>query len=223
MKPLILINFKLYPEAVGKKGIQLAKKLSSVKSEKYRLALAPSLLNLKETCHACRKIQPAISIYAQHADPVLAGARTGSISLGELKEMGVKGVLLNHSERKRPYSILKETVKLCQSLNLKTIVCASDTADIKVFSRLNPDYIAYEPGKLIGGKVSVTSAKPKLIRKAVRVLKKRNPNIGLLVGAGVHSREDLLKAMELGAEGALVGHAVPRAKEPQKFLKKMLS
>lgn len=214
---LVLINFKTYPEAIGQKGIELAKQLAKVKLKKYQIAIAPSLLNVKEVCQKTK-----INIYAQHADPVTVGSHTGHISLKELKEMGVKGVILNHSERKRPYSVLKETVKICKELHLKTIICAPDTSDIKEFSRLKPGYIAYEPKELIGGNMSVTSAKPKIIEKAVKVLKKKDSKIKLLVGAGVHSGEDLRKAVELGASGVLIGHAVPKARNPGKFLKEMI-
>ncbi len=217
MKPLILINFKLYPKAIGKKGIKLARELSAVRSKRYRIAIAPSLLNLKELCHRTN-----LAVYAPDADPVTTGAHTGHISLKELKEMGAEGVLLNHSERKKPFSQLRETIKLCRELHLKTIVCASGGWEVRKLSGLNPDYLAYEPGKLIGGKVSVASLKPKIILKVARLLKKKNSQAKLLVGAGVHSREDLRKAVALGAAGALVGHAVPQAREPSSFLKRML-
>lgn len=231
---LVLINFKTYPETIGEKGIQLAKDLSKVKSKKYQIAIAPSLLNVKDVCDQIgrrkskgnskktKSSKENINIYAQHADPITVGSHTGHISLKELKEMGVTGVILNHSERKRPYTIIKETVKICKKLHLKTIICVSYIFDIKDFSRLKPNYIAYEPKKLIGGNISVTNAKPKIIEKAVKVLNKKSSHIGLLVGAGVHSREDLRKAVQLGAGGVLIGHAVPKARYPKLFLRKML-
>ena len=48
MKPLILINFKTYKESYGNKALELAKKIAKVKKNKYQIAVAPSLLTIKE-------------------------------------------------------------------------------------------------------------------------------------------------------------------------------
>ena len=48
MKPLILLNFKTYPEAAGKKALLLAKKLEKVHSSKFEIVIAPSLPTLEE-------------------------------------------------------------------------------------------------------------------------------------------------------------------------------
>ena len=125
MKPLILINFKNYKETLGQKGVALAKQLSKIKKKKYEIAVAPSLLTIKEVS----KIN--LPVYAQHADPVTTGAHTGSISVMELKKMGIKGTLLNHSERKISFSVLKKTVQLCKQYKLTTVVCASSIVEIK--------------------------------------------------------------------------------------------
>ena len=217
MKPLILINFKNYPEATGKNAVKLAAALAKVKTDTYEIAISPALLDLKDICR-----NTALPVYAQHADPVIHGAATGQISIEELKKMGVKGTILNHSERKLPFTRIKKTVSLCIAHGLKTIVCASTVRDIKDFSQVAPDYIAYEPPQLIGGDISVTNAKPKLLMKAVRLTHKKSPGTKLLCGAGVHSREDLQKALQLGTNGVLIGHAVPKAKNPKRFLEKML-
>ena len=47
-KPLVLINFKTYKEAYGDKALELARKIAKVKKTKYDLAIAPSLLTIKE-------------------------------------------------------------------------------------------------------------------------------------------------------------------------------
>ena len=92
MKPLILINFKLYPEAIGTKSISLAQKIASVKTKKYILAVAPPTIMLEEVAKTV-----SIPVFAQHAEPYLEGAHTGSISVEDLKKIKVKGTILNHS------------------------------------------------------------------------------------------------------------------------------
>ncbi len=217
MKPLILINFKTYKEAAGDKALPLARQIAKVRRQKYQIAIAPSMLTLKEiTC----KVN--IPIYAQHADPIIAGAHTGSISVQELKKMGVKGTILNHSERKIPFSMLQKTVELCKKRRLSTIICASTIHEVKKVAQLHPNFIAYEPKELIGGDISVTKAKPEIVLKAVEVTREISRQSKVLCGAGIHSKEDLGHALLLGAEGVLIGHAVPKAKNPVKFLREML-
>ena len=47
---------------------------------------------------------------------------------------------------------------------------------------MEPTYIAYEPPELIGGNVSVSSAKPEIIAQAAKAC---NGKTKLLVGAGL--------------------------------------
>lgn len=217
MKPIILINFKTYKETAGDKALQLARKIAQVKS-RYEIIIAPPTLSLKEVCQKAK-----IKCFAQHVDYRNYGSNTGRIIPIELKKLGCQGVIINHSEHRLPLEIIKKTVEACKKKKLTTIVCATNLSKIKKVAAFKPDYIAYEPQKFIGGNISVTEAKPEIIPKAVRLVKKLSPKTKLLVGAGVHSKKDLGEALLLGAEGVLVGHAVPKAKDPKKFLKELLS
>ncbi len=217
MKPLILLNFKTYPEAAGLGALLLARKLEKVKSKRYEIVVAPSLLTLKEVAE-----KTSLKAFAQHTDLAGLGAFTGKIAPEELKAIKVTGTILNHSERKIPLSILQKIIAECKKQKLITVVCASSLVETKKVAKFTPDYIAYEPAELIGGDISVTKAKPEVIAKAAQVVKKVSPKTRLLCGAGVRSREDILKALELGAKGVLIGHAVPKAKDPAKFLQELL-
>lgn len=217
MKALILLNFKTYPEAVGKKALLLAKKLEKVKTKKYEMVIAPSLPTLEEVTAGT-----SLTVFSQHTDRAGLGPFTGRISAQELRKIGVKGTLLNHSERKIPFAILKKVVADCKKHTLITVVCASSLAEAKQVAGLKPEYLAYEPPELIGGNVSVTKAKPEIIAKAVELVKKINPKTKVLCGAGVHSRGDVQKALQLGAKGVMIGHAVPKARDPARFLKRLL-
>jgi triosephosphate isomerase (TIM) len=217
MKPLVVINFKTYKETVGKKAISIAKSISKVRKNGYDVAIAPSLLTTKEITEKVN-----IPVYAQHCSLASLGANTGRITVAELKNIGVKGTILNHSERKIPMKFLAHIVKACKEKKLKTIVCASDMGEIKKIAPMKPDYIAYEPKELIGSNISVTEAKPEIILKAVELVKRYNRKTKVLCGAGVHSREDLGHALLLGTEGVLIGHSVSKARDPKKFLEGML-
>jgi len=161
-------------------------------------------------------------VFAQHADPVGIGAHTGSISLDELKLSGVKGVILNHSEHKIPLAQIQETISLCKQKKMVVVVCSGKLSEMKKIAAFHPEYIAYEPRELIGGDLSVTQAKPDLIVKAVESVREISRHTKVLCGAGIHSKEDLGQALLLGTSGVLIGHAVPKSKNPRKFLESML-
>lgn len=217
MKPLIVINFKNYPPALGKKGLILAKKLAAVKQQKYQLAIAPSLLLLEEVITAV-----TIPVFAQHVDALISGPRTGNISVKELIELRAAGAILNHSERKLPLAVLQKTIRLCKKSKLKVIVCAASLSELKKIAPLYPDFIAYEPPELIGGGVSVTTAKPEIVKKAVELVGKLSPKTKVLCGAGIQGREDLQAALRLGTTGILISHVVVQARNPERVLEKML-
>ncbi len=216
-KIVIIVNFKAYPEALGEKGVELARKLSYVHNKNKEIIIVPTFLMLREIIK-----EKKITVYAPHLDPYLPGAHTGSITIEEAKSLGITGTLLNHSERKIPFSILKESVKRCHQKNIITVVCASTLLEVKKVAQLKPSFIAYEPPELIGGDVSVSKAKPDLIYQAVKVIGKISSSTKMLCGAGVHSSEDIHQALKLGTKGVLIGHAVPKAKYPQKALERML-
>jgi triosephosphate isomerase (TIM) len=217
MKSFILINFKLYKEAAGSKGLDLARKIAKAKRNGYEVAIAPSLLSVKEIAGKVN-----IPVYSQHCGHTELGSHTGRISAHELKSIGVKGTILNHSERKIPLKYLGAIIDNCKKHKLNTVVCASNLSEIKKVAQLRPNYIAYEPKELIGGEISVTQSNPDIIHKAVELVKGISPKTHVLVGAGVHSKEDVGHALLLGAKGVLIGHAVPKAKDPKKFLESLL-
>ena len=217
MKPIILINFKTYKEAIGNSALDIAKKLDKIKNKKYQIIVAPSLLTMKEVAQKTN-----LMVFSQHTDHVGLGAHTGRIPAEELQKTGIKGTILNHSERKIPLKYLKEIVEICKGKKLKTVICASSLSEIKKIVSLRPDYIAYEPKELIGTNISVTEAKPEIILKAVELVKELSPKTHLLCGAGIHTKEDLGHALLLGTSGVLIGHAIPKAKDPKKALEEML-
>ena len=93
-----------------------------------------------------------------------------------------------------------------------TIVCSNNIDVAKAVAVLNPDFLALEPPELIGGNVSVSQAEPEVITKLVKEVRKYNKKIKLLVGAGVKTKEDVKKAIELGCDGVILASGVVKAK-----------
>ena len=219
MKPLIVINVKTYPTGTGPKLLRLAKLMETVKKE------TGSKIILSVPATDIYPISKAVNlpIYAQHADLATYGANTGAILPEAIKFAGAKGTILNHAEKKIDHKIIKKTILTLKLKNLKSIVCADTIEEVKKIARFGPDMIAIEPPELIGGNHSVTKARPEIITETVKIVKRINPSIKILVGAGIKTAYDIRKSMELGADGVLIASGITGAKDPKKVLIDMLS
>ena len=130
--------------------------------------------------------------------------------------------MINHSELKVAWEEMATSVPRCRKLGLEVIACADDLAEAETLAKLSPEYIAIEPPELIGGDVSVTTAKPEVITKAVDRIRAANPKVNVFCGAGVRTRKDVAKALELGTMGVLLSSGVVKAKDPEKALRDLV-
>ncbi len=216
--PTIVLNFKTYPEILGKKGWELAKRLAAVEDDTgASIVLAPPMSDL---AHIAKLVH--IPVFAQHVDAVEPGQTTGWTPPEALLEAGAAGTLINHSERKVAWEEMAQSVPRCRRLGLEVIGCADDIAEAETLSKLSPEYLAIEPPELIGGDVSVTTAKPEVITKAVDRIRVANPKVNVLCGAGIRTRRDVAKALELGTVGVLLSSGVVKAKDPEKALRDLV-
>jgi len=213
--PFLLVNFKAYAEALGPKSVELARSCATVAEETGRsLAVAPSAFDLAFVAKSVR-----IPVFAQHLDPAEAGKATGWLPPEAAVAAGAVGTLVNHSERKVAWEEMRDLIERCRQLGLEVVACADDVAEAETAAKLGPDYIAIEPPELIGGTVSVTTARPEIITKSVRRIHGTNPNVQVLCGAGVKTGKDVAKALELGTVGVLLASGVVKAKNPEKALR----
>ena len=104
------------------------------------------------------------------------------------------------------------TVDNSKKKGFTIVLCVENIEEVKDYAKLAPSYIAYEPPNLIGGNVSVSSAKPDIIEEAAKICE--HYDVNLLVGAGVKTRLDLEKSMELGASGVLIASGIIRDPKP---------
>lgn len=211
MKPVIIINFKTYPQSTGAKAVELAKLCDEFAKERnLDIRVAVQATDIFRICQAV-----SIPVYAQHIDGITAGRDTGFILPEAVKEAGAVGTLINHSEHQLEDETIKKTVARAKELGLKYIICA-DTPERGVsLLEHNPEFIAVEPPEMIS-KVSVTT-KPEIIMKAVELI-----DGPLLVGAGVTTGDDVQKAMELKTLGVLLASGVCKAEDPKAALEKLL-
>jgi triosephosphate isomerase (TIM) len=214
--PVIIINLKKYDEVIGKKALRfsrIAKKLIR-KYPNVNLLIAPPFSFLQQSA----KITQTIS---QHIDPLEPGAFTGSVIAREIKELGAVGSIINHSEKRIPHSDIGKCVELCKKYDLTSFVCAKDNNEAKELARFKPDFIAVEPPELIGGDVCVTS-KPQVIMDSVKSVKEVSPSTQVLCGAGVKHKEDVRKAIEMGASGVILASGVAKAKNIRKAMEELI-
>jgi len=177
------------------------------------------------------KKQVGGEVWLQHLDVHFEGKKTGWISPLQAIALGADGALLNHSEHKISPGQARQTLgqlkreswqkrwgKDFGSLDaFKLMVCFRSRGQAQKWVgrlRPRPDYVAYEPPELIGGKVSVSQARPKAIKSVVELL----PGFSIIVGAGIHESKDVRVALKLGAKGVLVSSSVVKAKNPEKEL-----
>jgi triosephosphate isomerase (TIM) len=164
----------------------------------------------------------AIPVLAQHVDPMPPGASTGFVPVDAVRAAGARGSLVNHSEHPLPFPAAREVVHSLRALGLVSVVCAGDLSSARRLGRLEPDYLAIEPPELIGGDRAVSTARPEVVSGAVRVVRSVSATTRVLCGAGVHDRNDVAKALELGAAGVLVASAVARAEDPERAIEELL-
>ncbi|MEM2419908.1 MAG: triose-phosphate isomerase [Candidatus Bathyarchaeia archaeon] len=214
--PLILVNFKTFLEATGRRAVRLARTAEKVSREtQVSICVAPQFTDIAAVA---REVE--IPVFAQHIDPIEPGSHTGYVLADAVKEAGAVGTLINHSERQLRLAEIDAAIKLAHKKGLVSVVCANNQSISAAVAALKPDIVAVEPPELIGTGVSVSKAKPEVVAATVRLVRKVNPTVTILCGAGVSHGEDVAAALKLGTQGVLVASAVVKAKDPYGVLRK---
>ncbi|HII61746.1 triose-phosphate isomerase [Pyrococcus horikoshii] len=218
-EPIIAINFKTYIEATGKRALEIAKAAERVYKETgVTIVVAPQLVDLRMIAENVE-----IPVFAQHIDPIKPGSHTGHVLPEAVKEAGAVGTLLNHSENRMILADLEAAISRAKEVGLITMVCSNNPAVSAAVAALEPDYVAVEPPELIGTGIPVSKAKPEVITNTVELVRKVNPKVKVLCGAGISTGEDVRKAIELGTVGVLLASGVTKAKDPEKAIRDLVS
>nr|WP_175059829.1 triose-phosphate isomerase [Thermococcus sp. 2319x1] len=218
-EPIIAINFKAYIEATGERALKIAKAAEKVYKETgITIVVAPQLVDLYRIAQ-----EVEIPVFAQHIDPIKPGSHTGHVLPEAVKEAGAVGTLLNHSENRMVLADLEAAVRRAEEVGLMTMVCSNNPAVSAAVAALNPDYVAVEPPELIGTGIPVSKAKPEVITNTVELVRRVNPEVKVLTGAGISTGEDVKKALELGTVGVLLASGVTKAKDPEKAIRDLVS
>lgn len=213
--PIIIVNFKTYLEATGRKAVELAEKAEKVSKEtQICIAVAPQLVDLVAVAKAVE-----IPVFAQHIDPIKPGSCTGHVLAEAVKEAGAVGTLINHSERQLILSDIDAMIKLAREKSLVSCVCGNNPSVSAAIAALKPDIVSIEPPELIGTGIAVSKAQPALVTDTVRLVRGINGNVTILCGAGISRGEDVAVALKLGTQGVLVASGIVKAKDQYMLLR----
>ena len=200
------------------------------------VAIAPSYLALSVVGQTLRG--SALKLAAQDASPEQRGALTGEVSPQDLKELGVRYVLVGHSERRRFFletdELVAHKVQAVADVGMVPILCVGETREEResgmtweVVSRqvskaLPKNFpkqglvIAYEPVWAIGtGKAAKPADVSAVHRDIAALLEKRfgasSDACRILYGGSVDVKDAAAFAAEERVDGFLVGGASLKA------------
>ncbi|OQX29168.1 MAG: triose-phosphate isomerase [Spirochaeta sp. LUC14_002_19_P3] len=117
-----------------------------------RKMIAPSFVCLPAAAEAIKGSD--VILAAQNMAAFESGAHTGETSVLMLKELGVRAVILGHSERRHVYgerdALINEKVKLALAHGLDVILCIGETLKEREQGRVNDVCFGQLEGGLAG-------------------------------------------------------------------------
>jgi triosephosphate isomerase (TIM) len=232
-KIVIAGNWKMYKtQAEALEFLQgFMSRLDETPDDREVILCAPftSLGILSKNLHGSR-----VKLGAQNVHWATAGAYTGEIAAPMLVEVGVRYVVIGHSERRQYFGETDETVNLrlkaAQAAGLLPILCVGESkqqrdageTETVIFNQLEKDLvevdqqnlvIAYEPIWAIG---TGDTCESKEANRVIGLIRSRltNPNVPIQYGGSVKPEniDEIMAQPEI--DGALVGGA---SLEPASF------
>jgi triosephosphate isomerase len=217
---LIAGNWKMFKGAHQAREFAAQVRLAESRAQGAEIVVCPPFVSLAATLEGLGA-DTGIGVYAQNVHWELEGAFTGEVSAPMLLELGVKGAIVGHSERRQHFGETDETVgmradKALES-GLHVIACVGETeqereagateavlrrqvAELPRHERL---VIAYEPVWAIGtGK----TATPEVAQEAHAFVKSLH-DAPVLYGGSVKPENAAVLLALPDVDGALVGGA----------------
>jgi triosephosphate isomerase len=212
--PLLLVGFKTYLEATGKNALKLAKIAEKV-AKRTGICIIP-IPQFTDVPKIAQQVD--VPVFAQHIDPIPPGSFTGHILPEAVKEAGAVGTLLNHSEKKLRPDEIELAIKRAREVGLLSCVCVNTPGIGAAVAKYNPNMVLIEHPGLIGTGRAVSKAEPKLLTKTLESVKRVNPQIYPICGAGITTQDDVVAALELGMVGVGAASAFVKASNPFKVM-----
>lgn len=200
----------------GERLLKLAKAADKA-SNKYdvRIIFTPQYTDIRMLAESTENLL----IFAQHMDPLPVGRGLGSVLPEAVKAAGAVGVMLNHAERPMTLSDLNKAIKRADEVGLVTIVCADTIEEAQAIAHLSPNIIVAEPTERIG---TGQPSDKEYIMETTAAIKKINPEIQVLQGAGISSGQDVYNVIKAGADATGTTSGIMKAKNPEAMLDEMI-
>jgi triosephosphate isomerase (TIM) len=200
----------------GERVLNLAKAADEA-SKKYdvRIIFTPQYTDIQMLAEATKNLL----VFAQHMDPSPVGRGLGSVLPEAVKAAGAVGVMLNHAERPMTLTDLNKAIKRADEVGLVTIICADTIEEAQAIAHLSPNIIVAEPTELIG---TGQPSDKKYIMETTSAIKKINPDIQVLQGAGISNGQDVYNVIKSGANATGTTSGIMKAKDPEAMLNEMI-
>jgi triosephosphate isomerase len=215
---LIAGNWKMFKGPADAKELARALRDADL-PENVDVALCPPFVSLADVVQTLADTE--IGVFAQNCHWADDGAFTGEVSAPMLKEIGVYGTLVGHSERRQMFGETDETVARrvhhCLEAGLDVIACVGETEEqrdegathlvlrrqVAALEAHENLVIAYEPVWAIGtGK----TATPQMAQEAHETIKELI-DVPMLYGGSVKPDNAAELMSQPAIDGALVGGA----------------
>jgi triosephosphate isomerase len=221
----VIANWKMYLDL--KNSREFFKQIPNSKFQipkNLELIVCPSFLFLSQILDTEYSI-PNIAWGAQDCFWAERGAHTGEVSPADLLELGVKYVIIGHSERRQELGETDEMVNkkllAAQKAGLKPILCVGETAEEReegkaeevVANQLKKDLIGVEAGNLLIAYEPIwaigtgQSCEPGEAVKMHQLIKSKTHNAPVLYGGSVDDKNVASYVTEEAVDGVLVGGA----------------
>jgi triosephosphate isomerase len=210
--------FEIGPKSYlyGDKVLQLAKAADAA-SQKYNVNIiftAP-YTDIRRVADETEHL----FVFAPHMDPLTVGRGLADVLPEAIKAAGAVGVMLNHAERPISLSVLRQTIKRADEVGLLSIVCADSIVEAKAIALLEPNIIVAEPTELIG---SGKTSDMEYVHASMEAVKRINPDILVLQGAGISSGRDVYNVIYAGAEATGSSSGIIKAPDSADMIDEMI-
>ena len=242
MKKLLIANWKMQLDY--KESLELAKKFAkNFKKHSDELIICPDFVALPAVSEIIKK--SVLKLGAQDVAAFTSGAYTGEVSAKSLKQLGVKYVLIGHSERrqnlKEEGALLKLKITQAIGAGLIPILCIGESAASKKAKKTHQVLkkqlsealdglvitdgkllvIAYEPIWAIGTGKAVTPSEAESIHVFIKgVLTEIIGQIPRVIYGGSVAAKNAAELLEWpNIDGLLIGGASLKVDEFSKIVK----
>jgi len=210
--------FEIGPKCImwGERMLKLAKHVDKI-AYKYDLDIivTPQYADIRLLAENTENLH----IYAQHIDPLVPGRGLGSVLAESVKEAGAVGVMLNHAEKHLDLDTIKATIARADDAGLATIVCADSVEEVAAIAKMGPNLIVAEPTELIGTGVASDMG---YVVDTIEAVRKINPDIMVLQGAGISGADDVANVIRAGAQATGCTSGIIKADDPEAAAEEML-